>query len=118
MKKQPKPVKGTAAVTEQVIADLKQRTKAGKKKYGRVLETHNGRDALWDAYEEALDLAQYLKQAIMERDDKQEQTREQMEHMRKRDNEAWWDEYYRDQGSRPPGPCCSNGCKAWDCPNL
>jgi len=28
----------------------------------------NGRDALKDAYEEALDLAMYLKQAMIERD--------------------------------------------------
>jgi hypothetical protein len=30
---------------------------------------NNGRDALLDAYEEALDLACYLKQAILERDE-------------------------------------------------
>jgi len=33
-----------------------------------VLVPHNGRDALRDAYEEALDLCQYLRQALYERD--------------------------------------------------
>ena len=37
-------------------------------RYGTALQPHNGRDALLDAYEEALDLAMYLKQAIVERD--------------------------------------------------
>jgi hypothetical protein len=32
------------------------------------LQAFNGRDALRDAYEEALDLACYLRQAIAERD--------------------------------------------------
>jgi len=37
-------------------------------KYGTYLQTHNGRDALWDAYQEAMDLCMYLRQAILERD--------------------------------------------------
>ena len=53
-------------VTDKVIADIKQRSEAGKKKYGKPLHTFNDRDALQDAYEECLDMAQYLKQAIME----------------------------------------------------
>jgi len=36
-------------------------------KYHTYLLTHNGRDALIDAYQEALDLAMYLRQAIEER---------------------------------------------------
>jgi hypothetical protein len=39
----------------------------GIAKYGTPLQTFNGRDPLIDAYQEALDLAVYLKQAIMER---------------------------------------------------
>ncbi len=54
-------------VTEQVCADLRERTLLGTRKYGEPLQTFNGRDALQDAYEEALDLAQYLKQELMER---------------------------------------------------
>jgi hypothetical protein len=42
--------------------------KAGIETYGTPLESHNGRDALQDAYEEALDLACYLKQAMIERE--------------------------------------------------
>ena len=53
-------------VTKQVIEDLKDRSKMGKEKYGTVLRTNNGRDALIDAYQEALDLCCYLKQEIME----------------------------------------------------
>jgi hypothetical protein len=45
---------------------LKDRAEAGKKKYGVYLQTHNGRDALWDAYQEALDLVMYLRQRILE----------------------------------------------------
>ena len=47
---------------------MAERAAAGVQKYGTPLQTHNGRDALWDAYQEALDLAMYLRQAILERD--------------------------------------------------
>ena len=68
MSKQPAPVDGVRDVTPQVIADLQDRARRGIAKYGKPLQTHNGRDALWDAYEEALDLVQYLRQAILEKD--------------------------------------------------
>ena len=42
----------------------------GLERYGTKLQTFNGRDALWDAYQEALDLVMYLRQAIMEREAK------------------------------------------------
>jgi hypothetical protein len=51
-----------------VIADLRDRLRVGVKTYGVPLRANNGRDALWDAYEEALDLACYLKQAMVERE--------------------------------------------------
>ena len=66
---QPLPDKGKEVVYDKVFEDIKERAEFGKKKYGTYLETHNGRDALMDAYEEALDLVVYLKQAIMERDE-------------------------------------------------
>lgn len=50
-----------------VLSDLSARVAKGAKQYGEPLTTHNGRDALTDAYEEALDLALYLRQAIEER---------------------------------------------------
>lgn len=65
---QPMPKPGKESVTEAVMADLRAREQKGIATYGTTLQTHNGRDALQGAYEEALDLAQYLKQAIMERD--------------------------------------------------
>ena len=49
-----------------VLADLTNRALEGKDKYGEPLKAHNGRNALWDAYQEALDLAMYLRQAIEE----------------------------------------------------
>lgn len=53
-----------------VIEDMRQRDQIGRQRYGVPLTVHNGRDALRDAYEEALDLAVYLRQAIEERDTK------------------------------------------------
>jgi hypothetical protein len=50
-----------------VIADIVKRRIVGIKRYGTALQPFNGRDALRDAYEEALDLAIYLRQAIEER---------------------------------------------------
>ncbi|HVN78555.1 MAG TPA: hypothetical protein VMW38_06120 [Terriglobia bacterium] len=47
--------------------DLEARAKVGEKKYGERLKPHNGRDPLVDAYQEALDLAMYLRQEIYER---------------------------------------------------
>lgn len=46
----------------QVCADLTARAEVGRAKYGTYLETHNGRDSLMDAYQEALDLLMYLEQ--------------------------------------------------------
>ena len=50
-----------------VIQDIESRAEAGKEKYGTYLQPHNGRDALMDAYQEAIDLAMYLRQQIEER---------------------------------------------------
>ncbi len=50
-----------------VVADLNARIEKGTQQYGEPLTSHNGRDALWDAYEEPLDLCLYLRQAIAER---------------------------------------------------
>jgi hypothetical protein len=58
------------AVWDLVIADMVDRDATGQSKYGTSLQPHNGRDALIDAYQEALDLAVYLRQALFERDGK------------------------------------------------
>src|SRR5262245_23566699 len=56
------------SVQSLVRADLDAREQVGIQRYGTPLQPHNGRDALRDGYEEALDLACYLRQAIEERD--------------------------------------------------
>lgn len=58
-----------AAIWDLVIEDMRQRDALGCRRYGKRLTANNGRDALRDAYEEALDLAVYLRQAIQERDE-------------------------------------------------
>lgn len=58
------------AVWAAVIADMHERDAVGRRRYGVALQPFNGRDALQDAYEEALDLAVYLRQCIMERNAK------------------------------------------------
>lgn len=54
-------------IVDLVLSDLKDRAEAGLAKYGTYLRAHNGRDALVDAYQEAMDLVMYLRQAIEER---------------------------------------------------
>jgi len=64
---EPAPTGNGIPITPLVIEDLKRRSEAGEKKYGTVLRAHNGRDCLVDAYQEALDLCQYLRQRIEEK---------------------------------------------------
>lgn len=54
-------------VWDLVEKDMSDRSIAGQAKYGVPLQPHNGRDALQDAYEEALDLCVYLRQALFEK---------------------------------------------------
>ena len=49
-----------------VQQDLEDRIQLGEKRYGERLQTFNGRSAIWDAYQEALDLVVYLRQHIEE----------------------------------------------------
>jgi len=55
---------GLPFVQQQVIADIEERIKVGIERYGTPLQPFNGRDTLRDAYEEALDLAVYLRSMI------------------------------------------------------
>ena len=68
--KQPHPYLDNKApdVWELVMDDMRERNEFGKAKYGVGLKPFNGRDTLQDAYEEALDLAVYLRTALYERD--------------------------------------------------
>jgi hypothetical protein len=51
-------------ITEQVIEDLRSRAERGFKKYNTTLESNNKDNFMNHAYEEALDLAQYLKKEM------------------------------------------------------
>lgn len=66
--KQPAPTGNGADVTDMVMRDLQDRREKGIQKYGTSLRTENGRIALIDAYQEALDLCLYLRQAIAEQE--------------------------------------------------
>ncbi len=67
-KKEPAPQAGQDPVVAFVWRDIEARSDMGQEKHGTLLRTFNGRDALMDAYQEAIDCVLYLKQALMERD--------------------------------------------------
>ena len=69
IKDQPPPVQSSGDIWRLVIDDMEQRRAVGIERYGVPLQAHNGRDALVDAYQEALDLCCYLRQTIEERSD-------------------------------------------------
>lgn len=56
-------------IWELVVEDMRARDQLGRRRYGVPLQAHNGRAPLIDAYQEALDLAVYLRQAIEESGD-------------------------------------------------
>jgi hypothetical protein len=94
-------------VLPHVMADMAARIAKGADEYGEPLTTFNGRDALQDSYEEALDLAVYLKQAIMERDAKAWPEAQESENWMVRTESAPW-----------PGPDWSQapeGATGWVC---
>jgi hypothetical protein len=66
---QPAPRRNDGPIIQDlVIDDMHERLAIGITRYGTGLQPNNGRDALRDAYEEALDLATYLRQVMYERD--------------------------------------------------
>jgi hypothetical protein len=66
---QPDPIPNDRTpIADLVVADVVARKEHGTRTYGTPLQPFNGRDALRDAYEEALDLVVYLRQVIEERD--------------------------------------------------
>lgn len=67
---QPTPHGSGPTMVELVKQDLEARAVVGEQRYRERLKAHNGRDALLDAYQEALDLCVYLRQVIYERDGK------------------------------------------------
>lgn len=58
------------AIQDLVLADIEARKAVGLQRYGTLLQGHNGRDMLLDAYQEALDLCVYLRGVLYERDGK------------------------------------------------
>lgn len=68
---QPEPVANDRpAIGELVIDDIRARMDVGRERYGTVLQAFNRRDALTDAYHEAIDLTKYIRQEIAERDER------------------------------------------------
>ena len=65
-KRQATPTGDGIEITQLVVRDLKDRREAGIARYGTPLRANNGRNALIDAYQEALDLCVYLRQALTE----------------------------------------------------
>ena len=51
------------SVAALLVADMSERHRVGCERYGMPLQAGNGRDALVDAYQEALDLCAYMRQA-------------------------------------------------------
>lgn len=64
---QPPPSPSSGDIWQLVIADMEARRQVGIERYGTPLQAGNGRKALVDAYQEALDLVVYLRQEIEER---------------------------------------------------
>lgn len=87
---QPMPTVGGQSVTDALIEHLKARQQKGIETYGRSLETFNGRRALRDAREEALDLAQYIQQAEMEREALDRVAVAVFHHIRSTENNTYW----------------------------
>ncbi len=56
-----------SGVSQAVIDDMRERDKLGRERYGVPLTSHNGRDHLIDAYQEALDFVVYLRAWLDER---------------------------------------------------
>lgn len=70
-KDQPLPIKNDYPVIQDlVVGDIVERKKLGLERYGTYLQPFNGRDFLLDAYQEALDLAIYIRGIMYERDKK------------------------------------------------
>lgn len=83
------PIAGKVSVTsllrQELPERLAEREKAGIARYGRSLETWNGRDAHRDLMEELLDAIQYAKQAELERKDLEQHLVQQLnEHVQEK----------------------------------
>ena len=66
--REPDPIGNGKIILDLVRQDFEDRAETGKAKYGTYLRANNWRDALMDAYQEAVDLCMYLRQTMFERD--------------------------------------------------
>lgn len=94
-----------------VIADIRERAAAGLNTYGTYLQPNNGRDSLQDAYEEALDLALYIRNEMLRRDGEQRRVEDLKAHVAKveRENAAM-----RQELANSDRPCVYCGLPAED----
>lgn len=81
------PYPGTKEVLPELLKDIKEKAEAGKIKYGSHLQTHNGRKALADLYQEMIDACFYIKQELMERRDKPESVTSSLDNLE-------WEDWY------------------------
>ena len=87
---QPPPVRNDSTpIVDLVVKDLQARAEAGLAKYGVKLQAHNGRDALMDAYQEALDMGMYLRQKLEEHSAERAAVRDQVERVVGEEIIAW-----------------------------
>ena len=67
MKQTTKPIPNNLKpIADLIVEDILNRKQVGLQKYGTPLQPFNNRSALQDAYEETLDLANYLRQKLEE----------------------------------------------------
>jgi hypothetical protein len=59
-------VYGDSLASSFLMDEVERRKALGLSRYGRLLQAFNGRDVLQDAMEEAVDLINYLRQALAE----------------------------------------------------
>lgn len=60
------PVSGSGDIWLKVIAEMEERRQTGIARYGKPVQPFNGRKALVDSYQEALDQVVYLRQRLEE----------------------------------------------------
>lgn len=66
---EPDPIRNELpAIWEIIQKEMAERDAMGRIKHGGPLQPFNGRDNLWDAYQEALDLVAYLRTKIWEQE--------------------------------------------------
>lgn len=83
---EPDPIRNDLpAIWEIVREEMGDRDAMGRNKHGGPLQPFNGRNNLWDAYQEALDLVVYLRTKIWEEQhpEQKEKLRAQMEAIQK-----------------------------------